>query len=56
VLLETTLWSEKTLMAGNPLDSAWETTRMALLQPEMLQDRLVFTLYRVAGEVGSGMH
>lgn len=48
--LDPVLWSEDELSSGLPFASKFESAQMALLSPDFLGDKLVYSLFRVAGK------
>lgn len=56
VSIDTAIWAERALVRGSPVkgSEAWDTKQMAFFGPDFLGDKLVFTLYRIAGQVNYG--
>lgn len=55
VAMDTTIWAERVLVDGVPIEENrnWATHGMTFFGPDFLGERLVFTLYRIAGETES---
>ena len=49
ISLDTTTWEERLLTNGLPFKSSMWTYEMAIVDPNFLGDKLIFTLFRVAG-------